>query len=67
LAKIKIEIEREYGLAERYVSKLKLIKSYLRTTMFGLQERLNKLAILSIEKDPFVKLDFKILINRFAS
>jgi hypothetical protein len=36
LAKIKIEIEREYGLAERYVSKLKLIKSYLRTTMFGL-------------------------------
>jgi len=65
LAKIKIEIEREYGLAERYVSKLKLIKSYLRTTM--LQERLNKLAILSIEKDPLVKLDFKILINRFTS
>jgi hypothetical protein len=32
-----------------------------------LQERLNRLAILSIEKDPLAKLDFKIFINQFAS
>jgi len=55
LAKIKIEIEREYGWAKRYVSKLKLIKFYLRTRM--LEERLNRLAIIyregSISKAKF--------------
>jgi len=37
--------------AERSFSKLKLIKSYLRSTMS--QQRLKGLALLSIEKDFF--------------
>ena len=51
--------------AERSFSKLKLIKSYLRSTMS--QERLNGLAILSIENDILTKLEYKNLINIFAS
>ena len=38
-------------------SKLKLIKSYLRSTMS--QERLNGLAILSIEKEMLEELKYK--------
>ena len=51
--------------AEISFSKLKLIKSYLRSTMS--QERLSGLAILSIEKEMLEKLEYKILINQFAS
>jgi hypothetical protein len=43
--------------AERSFSRLKLIKSYLRTSMT--QERLSSLAILSIEKDIASNLDFR--------
>ena len=50
---------------ERTFSKLKLIKSYLRATMS--QERLNRLAILSIEKNMLEKINYKSLINNFAS
>ena len=41
--------------AERSFSKLKLIKSYLRSTM--LQERLSELAILSIKKEMLAELE----------
>lgn len=46
-------------------SKLKLLKSYLRLTM--LQDRLNGLAILSIESEMLELLDYKTLINNFAA
>jgi hypothetical protein len=50
---------------ERSFSKLKLIKSYLRSTMS--QERLNGLAILSIEKKVLENIEYKNLIKNFAS
>ena len=49
---------------ERSFSKLKLIKSYLRSTMS--RERLSELAI-SIEKEMLAKLECKNLISNFAS
>ena len=51
--------------AERSFSKLKLIKSYLRSTMS--QERLNRLAMISIEKNVLETLDWKTLIDTFAT
>lgn len=51
--------------AERSFSKLKLLKTYLRSSMS--QERLNGLAILSIEKDVVEKIDVDAIINEFAS
>lgn len=53
------------AFVERSFSKLKLIKSDLRSTM--LQERLNGLAILSIENEILDTLDQKDLIENFAS
>lgn len=50
---------------ERSFSKLKLIKNYLRTSMT--QERLNHLAMLSIETDVVKSLDYSQLIKEFAS
>ena len=51
--------------AENFFSKLKLIKSYLRSTMS--QEILNGLAILSIENEMLAEFECKNLINKFAS
>ena len=51
--------------AERSFSKLKLLKSYLRSTM--LQERLSGLAILLIKKEMLAELECKNLISNFAS
>ena len=50
---------------ERSFSKLKLIKSYLRSTMS--QKRLSGLVILSIENEMLEELEYKNLISQFAS
>ncbi|XP_070668502.1 uncharacterized protein [Malus domestica] len=49
---------------DRSFSKLKLIKSYIRSTM---SQELNRSAILSIEKELVEKLDYVNLINTFVS
>ncbi|KAM0003399.1 putative HAT dimerization domain-containing protein [Helianthus debilis subsp. tardiflorus] len=51
--------------AERSFSKLKLLKTYLRSTMS--QERLNGLATISIESEILDTMDYKELIESFAS
>ncbi|KAM0970378.1 hypothetical protein ACFX2A_018750 [Malus domestica] len=53
------------GNEERSFSKLKLLKSYLRSTM--LQERLNGLALISIESELLDKIDYEDLIDDFAA
>ena len=53
------------SFTERSFSKLKLIKSYLKSTMF--QERLSGLAILLIENKMLEELEYKNLISQFAS
>ena len=50
---------------ERSFSKLKLIKSYLRSTIS--QQRLKGLALLSIEKDFLNKINYNNLIDNFGS
>ena len=51
--------------AKRSFSKLKLIKSYLRSIIY--QEKLRRLVILSIENEMLEKLEYKNLINQFVS
>lgn len=63
--KILLTIPVTVASAERSFSKLKLIKTYLRSTMS--QERLNGLAMLSIEKEMVEQLDYTKLIDIFAS
>ncbi|XP_023733537.2 uncharacterized protein LOC111881375 [Lactuca sativa] len=50
--------------AERSFSKLKFVKSYLRSTMT--QERLSGLAMISIENEILESIDYEELINQFA-
>ena len=46
-------------------SKLKLLKSYLRSTMT--QERLNDLAMIAPESDMLEKIDYESIIEIFIS
>jgi hypothetical protein len=49
---------------ERFFSKLKLIKNYLRSSVG--QMRLSGLAIISIERDRAIKLDTSVVIRNFT-
>jgi hypothetical protein len=51
--------------AERSFSKLKLVKSYLRSTMT--QERLNGLATIALESDVLEQIKYEDLIEDFIS
>ena len=51
--------------AERYFSKLKLIKNFLRISMS--KERLSGLALLSMENEQAKNLDFRKVIQQFAN
>jgi hypothetical protein len=51
--------------AERSFSKLKLLKNYLRSTMS--QERLNGLAMCTIEKDILNTINLNTILDDFAS
>jgi hypothetical protein len=61
---ILLTISVSVASCERSFSKLKLVKTYLRSTMS--QERLSNLAILSIEKDTFDSINFDMIIDQFA-
>ncbi|KAG2562277.1 hypothetical protein PVAP13_8KG207404 [Panicum virgatum] len=50
---------------ERSFIKLKLLKSYLRSTMT--QERLNDLAMIELESDMLEKIDYERIIEDFIS
>ena len=63
--RILLTIPLTIASAKRSFLKLKLIKFYLRSTIS--QERLSRLAILSIEKEMLAKLECKNLISNFAS
>ena len=63
--RIYLTIPVTVAFAERSFSKLKLLKTYLRSTMT--QERLNGLAILSIESEFLKNLDYRKIIEDFAS
>ncbi|KAF5814012.1 putative HAT dimerization domain-containing protein [Helianthus annuus] len=63
--KLLLTIPVTVASAERSFSKLKLLKTYLRSTMS--QERLNGLATISIESEILDTMDYKELIESFAS
>jgi hypothetical protein len=63
--RILLTVPVKVASAERSFSKLKLLKNYLRSTM--LQERLNGLAMCSIENTILDIIDLDTIINDFAS
>ncbi|XP_055308009.1 uncharacterized protein LOC129572116 [Sitodiplosis mosellana] len=62
--KILLTLPVSVATGERTFSKLKLTKTYLRSTM--LQERLSNLAIISIEQDVAKTLNYDQIIDEFA-
>ncbi|XP_022003219.1 zinc finger MYM-type protein 1-like [Helianthus annuus] len=63
--KVLLTIPVTVASAERSFLKLKLLKTYLRSSMS--QERLNGLATISIESEILDTMDYKELIESFAS
>ncbi|KAK9061091.1 hypothetical protein SSX86_018271 [Deinandra increscens subsp. villosa] len=63
--KVMLTVPVTVASAERSFSKLKLLKTYLRSTMT--QERLNGLAILSIENNILENVNYEELIEKFAT
>ena len=63
--RIVLTIPVNVASGERSLSKLKLIKAYLRASMK--QYRLNGLAMLSIEKGVASELDYSSVITKLAS
>ena len=63
--RIMLRVPVTVASAERSFSKLKLLKTYLRSSMS--QERLNGLAMLCIEKDTLDGIDLDAIIDDFAS
>ena len=63
--RISITLPVTVATAERSFSKLKLIKTYLRSTMS--QERLSGLAVLSINHQLAEQISFDDIIDDFAS
>ena len=64
LYKLYLTIPISSAAAERSFSRLKLIKSYLRSTMS--EDRLSGLAIINIERDLAKKVNFNTVIDNFA-
>ena len=64
LYKLYLTIPISSAAAERSFSRLKLIKSYLRSTMS--EDRLSGLAIINIERDLAKKVNFNTVIDTFA-
>nr|XP_047124154.1 uncharacterized protein LOC124806907 [Hydra vulgaris] len=64
LYKIYLTLPVTSANAERSFSKLKMIKNYLRSTMTN--ERLSRLALISIERELAEIIEFNFSINRFA-
>ena len=63
--RILLTIPMTIASAERSFSKLKLLKSYTHSTMK--QERLNGLAIISLENDILEKIKYEDIIEDFTS
>ncbi|KAL8548245.1 hypothetical protein ACS0TY_007532 [Phlomoides rotata] len=63
--KILLTIPVTVASAKRSFSKLKIIKTFIRSTMS--QYRLNELAMLSIEKELTEQVDYTYVINAFAA
>ena len=63
--RIAVTITLTVASAERSLSKLKLIKTYLRSTMS--QERLSGLAIISINQEVSREISFNETIDAFAA